>query len=208
MSAAWASVRGMEKFSLCDWPGRNACVFFLAGCSLRCPTCHNAALAWSPLNLPLVTKEIGLEFLRGKKHWLDGLVISGGEPTERPELTELIDDLASVGLPIKLDTNGLRPNVVAEFLSSNRVQAVSVDVKGPFGKYPELTGHTVSAAQARACLSEMFDLAGRFPSRIEFRTTLVPALSSADIGEVKNFLPRGTTLKLQQYIRPRHNPRS
>ena len=202
MTANWDFVRGLEKFSLCDWPGRSVCVFFLSGCSMRCPTCHNQDLAWHPELLPRLSREQGLTFLKKQTGWLDGVVISGGEPTEQPELPMFIEEIGRIGLPVKLDTNGMNPSVVAEMLRSEQVSVVSVDLKGPFAKYPELTGGAVSREQAADCLENLFALAAEHPERFEFRATLVPALNSQDIEEMKNLLPAGLTLKLQPYMLP------
>jgi pyruvate formate lyase activating enzyme len=202
--AAWRHVRGLTPLSLCDWPGRPCCVVFLGGCNLRCPTCHNAALAWDMESQPAVPRGRLKTFLARRARWLGGVVVSGGEPTVVPGLGEILHEIAtSSGLPVRIDTNGMRPDVIELALAEGLAQAFAVDVKGPFGKYPALTGGAVSEADARRSLSRLFALAAARPGLFRFRTTLVPALDAADIATVRALLPAGHTLTTQEYRQPR-----
>lgn len=205
MDACWEFVRGFERFSLCDWPGRNACVLFLGGCSLRCPSCHNAELAWRPHRLPPVRRDKVEARVRAVKGWLDGIVISGGEPTESPELFPLLEEVGKFGLPVKVDTNGMQPDVVRRILEQNLAQAFSVDVKGPFAKYPLLTGNRVDEETARKRLQAVFRLAEGAPDAFCFRLTRVPCLTDQDVAEARAALPPGFTLTIQEYQPPRRN---
>jgi len=86
----WHHVRGLEPLSLCDWPGKPCCVVFLGGCNLRCPTCHNAELAWNMEKQPLLPQARLRTFLTNRKRWLSGVTITGGEPTAVPGLGEIL----------------------------------------------------------------------------------------------------------------------
>ena len=200
----WSYIRGLQPGSLCDWPGRISAVLFLGGCNLRCPTCHNARLAWTPEKCPPITRSFVHRFIRSRSAWLDGLVVSGGEPTCTPGLDELLEELAAFDLPIKLDTNGLQPEIVRSVLNRGLVQAVAVDVKGPWSKYPDLSGGHCSPQQAQDALEAIFSLAKEASASFFFRCTAVPALNSRDIEEVKMLLPSGFTLSVQTYIPPTH----
>ncbi len=202
IASAWRWVRGLERMSLSDWPGRTCPVLFLGGCNLYCPTCHNADLAWRPQQLPQVPRERVFDLATGRKAWYDGLVVTGGEPTAIRDLPTLLRDLQTLGLPIKVDTNGMRPHVVEALLESGLAHAFFVDVKGPFHKYPELTGGGVTASQAEANLRHMFALAEARPDAFVFRTTKVPALTPADLETVRRLPPAGFTLKEQAYKIP------
>ena len=205
MGRSWGFVCGFERFSLCDWPGRNACVLFLGGCTLRCPSCHNAELAWRPHLLPPVQrKEVEARIL-ACKDWLDGIVVSGGEPTESPELFSLLEELKSLTLPVKIDTNGLRPDVVSQILEQGLAEAFSVDLKGPFAKYPYLTGDRVDGETARKRLEAVFRLAQETPDAFRFRLTRVPGLTDEDVAEARACLPPGFTLTIQDYQPPRRS---
>jgi pyruvate formate lyase activating enzyme len=189
--------------SFCDWPGRATSVLFLGGCDLRCPGCHNADLAWRPETLPSLPREPMLAFLKNRRKWLDGLVISGGEPTLFDELPLLLRELREIGLPIKLDTNGMRPQVVELLLDEQLVDVFAVDVKGPYAKYPFLTGGKVAPEAAERRLKHIFSLAERAPGAFYFRTTRVPGLTDVDIAEARSYPPSGFSLILQQYQEPR-----
>ncbi|MUM77942.1 anaerobic ribonucleoside-triphosphate reductase activating protein [Pseudodesulfovibrio sp. F-1] len=202
-AGAWKYVRGFENLSLCDWPGRHCCILFLGGCNLRCPTCHNAVLAWDMHALPAVDPARIKTYLRDRAGWLDGVTITGGEPTATPYLAELLLEVRKCGLPVKLDTNGMRPDVVQELLELGLVDVFAVDVKGPYAAYPALTGHAVSEIAARANLERIFAMAEARPGAFYFRITRVPALTDGDIATARGYLPQNFTLTLQDYVPPK-----
>ena len=199
---AWGNLRGLTPLSLCDWPGRAACVLFLGGCNLRCPTCHNADLAWRPDRHPVLFGPDVRNFLKKRAPWLDGIVITGGEPSTDAGLLPFLDDLRAYGLPVKVDSNGMRPEVLREILDRGLAQAFSVDVKGPFELYPQLTGGAVSAETAEARLSTIFGLAARRPDAFMFRLTHVPLLTETDVETARGYLPAGFNLTIQNFIAP------
>jgi pyruvate formate lyase activating enzyme len=199
----WSYIRGMQPQSLCDWPGHVSAVLFAGGCNLRCPTCHNSSLAWHPEDHPILGQETVLGHIQSRKAWLDGVVLTGGEPTMVPSLDKLISEIRELGLPCKLDSNGLRPEVLTELIESELVELAAVDVKGPWSKYPELTGGACSAKQAQDNLERVFALAERFPNQLFFRCTKVPALSQQDLQATQDLLPTGMQLTFQDYIPPK-----
>jgi pyruvate formate lyase activating enzyme len=119
-----------------------------------------------------------------------------------PGIDFLLLELSALGLPIKLDTNGLRPETVRKLLEQDLVQAVAVDVKGPWPKYPRLTGDQCSPDQAQRALEAIFGLAQKTPERFFFRCTAVPELSPDDLEETKGLVPTGCPLSIQTYIPP------
>jgi len=199
VSSAWECVRGIEPTSFCDWPGRLTAVLFFGGCNLRCPHCHNADLAWRPERVPPLGATAVRRFVAGHARWLDGLVLSGGEPSLVPGLADFAAELADGGPAVKIDTNGMRPDVLAEVLARYPEAHFSVDVKAPFAKYPMVTGGAVEAAAARERLEAVFVLAGRFPGRFAFRTTLVPELAGSDVEAIREVLPSGCPHTLQPF---------
>ena len=200
---AWNHLRGLTPLSLCDWPGHPCCVVFLGGCNLRCPTCHNGDMAWDMESQPLVTQAALRAFLAKRKRWLSGITVTGGEPSTVPGIGAILHELAQSGLPIKLDTNAMLPEVVEAMLAEGLVARFAVDVKGPFVKYPALTGGAVSELAARRNLSRIFALAEARPEAFFFRTTLVPLLDAADVNAVRAMLPAGFSLTTQEYQPPR-----
>lgn len=199
----WKSVRGFERFSLCDWPGKTCCVIFLGGCNLHCPTCHNATMAWHHDTLPTLDQSAMMRFLQNRTKWLDGVTITGGEPTTVDGLETILADIHALGYAIKLDTNAMNPGVVADMLATGYVTTFAVDVKGPYEKYPALTGNAVSAETAQHNVERIFAMAQDNPGRFYFRTTRVPLLTDTDIETVRGYLPAGSPLTEQKYIEPR-----
>jgi pyruvate formate lyase activating enzyme len=201
----WNHLRGLQRLSLCDWPGRSCCVVFLGGCNLRCPTCHNHELAWNMERQPRVPRAELLRFLDARRHWLDGVTVTGGEPTCVEGLGELLYEIKRLDLPVKLDSNGMRPEVLAEALEAGLADLCAVDVKGPYFKYPALTGGAVTAAEARANLEAVFSLAQARPAAFTFRCTQVPLLTADDFETARGYLPSGFSLTLQPYRPPRRS---
>ncbi|HML59673.1 MAG TPA: radical SAM protein [Solidesulfovibrio sp.] len=200
LSPAWELVRGIEPMSFCDWPGRLCAVLFFGGCNLRCPHCHNASLAFAK-GAPLPAASVRT-FAASHAKWLDGFVVTGGEPTLTPGLAAFAAELASLGPDVKIDSNGMRPDVLEMVLTRHPGACFSVDVKAPFSKYGLVTGGAVTAAEAAARLGEVFALAARHPGRFAFRTTLVPELSPADVREIREALPPGHPLTEQPFRKP------
>ena len=198
----WEWLRGITPVSLCDWPEHVCSVLFFGGCNLRCPTCHNGAIAWHPHSLPALSYEETMHDLLKRRTWLDGIVVTGGEASIVPGIETVFRDLKQIGLPIKLDSNGMRPDLVSGFLEQGLVDCFAVDVKGPWAKYPALTGSRVDPGSARANLEAIFALATRHPDRFYFRCTRVPGLSESDLVLTQSYLPEGFELILQQYIEP------
>lgn len=199
----WTYVRGLQPVSFCDWPEKVSCVLFLGTCNLRCPTCHNHQLAWEPESLPLVPKNQIFSFLKSRQDWLDGIVISGGEPTQVPNIKDFLKELrAEFAYPIKIDTNGMKPDLVKDMLIEELVDLLAVDVKAPWPKYPEVCGNCCTEKEAKQALTTIFQLAVDYPKHFYFRLTKLPCLSQEDIQEVKTYLPDTFELKLQDYIKP------
>jgi len=176
-------LKGFMDLSLVDWDGRATCVVFTPGCNLRCPWCYNRELVLRPDSLPDVPLERVLAYIREDGWGLDGVVITGGEPTIWPDLPELCSALKATGLPVKLDTNGTNPRMLERLLSGGLVDYVAMDVKAPLE--PE--------RYSRVCGVDARHLLPRIRSSIEvilssgvdheFRTTLVPTLHGP--GDVK-----------------------
>ncbi|WP_232286010.1 radical SAM protein [Solidesulfovibrio carbinoliphilus] len=196
-SPAWELVRGIEPLSLCDWPGRICAVLFFGGCDLRCPHCHNAALAWRPEGQPALAAASVRRFAASHAKWLDGIVLTGGEPTLAPGLADFAAELAAFGPRVRIDSNGMRPDVLAAVLVRHPDAHFAVDVKAPFAKYGPATGGAVTPEAARERLLAVFALAARHPGRFAFRTTLVPELAEADVREIREALPPGCSHTVQ-----------
>ncbi|MFH1609873.1 MAG: anaerobic ribonucleoside-triphosphate reductase activating protein [Candidatus Bipolaricaulota bacterium] len=131
----------LQGVSLIDYPDKVAAVVWTIGCNLRCPFCYNAELVLPELaRLPRLSEEKVLGRLRERTGFLDGLVVTGGEPTLHPDLPGFLREVKALGFRVKLDTNGTRPDVLARLLREGLLDYVALDVKAPFALYPEFTG--------------------------------------------------------------------
>lgn len=130
---------GLQKMTLLDYPGKVACTVFLPGCNFRCPFCHNGQLLEGKQEILMDDMEL-LQFLSRRKGLLDGVCITGGEPTLQPELASLIVQIKSMGFAVKLDTNGSRPDVLKTLVEKGLVDHVAMDIKNGPRQYAETTG--------------------------------------------------------------------
>jgi pyruvate formate lyase activating enzyme len=131
-------IAGLQKMTLLDYPGKVACTLFLQGCNFRCPFCHNSGLL-SGAGEEGFSKEEFLQFLGKRRGILDGVCVTGGEPTLQPGLEELLRQIKSLGFAVKLDTNGSRPAVLKRLVEEKLVDYVAMDVKNG----PDAYGTTV-----------------------------------------------------------------
>ncbi|MDM8551643.1 anaerobic ribonucleoside-triphosphate reductase activating protein [Desulfobacterales bacterium HSG2] len=129
---------GLQKNSFIDYPGKISCVLFLSGCNFNCPYCHNPDLAKGCLKCPHFLKESKVyDFLEKRMGFLDGVVISGGEPTLQSDLVLLCERIKNMGYPVKVDTNGSRPDVIKRLVDKGLVDYLAMDIKtDPFHYSP------------------------------------------------------------------------
>lgn len=190
-------IGGFQQFSLSDFPGRTAAIVFTQGCNFRCPFCHNGSLipqTGKPGDFIPETRV--LKFMRLRCGILDGLVVTGGEPTLQPDLPAFLRRIKAMGFEVKLDTNGSRPEVLGDLLLENLVDYIAMDIKGPSAIYDTLTGVRTPIRK----LEESIELISKSGIHHEFRTTLVePLISEADIPLIKEMVPHGSTHRLQMF---------
>jgi pyruvate formate lyase activating enzyme len=128
---------GLQKSSLIDYPGKISCVLFLSGCNFACPYCHNPDLAMGCVAANISEDSI-YDFLERRREFLDGVVISGGEPTIQKDLIQLCRKIKQMGYPVKLDTNGSRPRVVQILIEEGLVDYIAMDIKTDTARYSSL----------------------------------------------------------------------
>ena len=190
-------IAGLQKLTLLDYPGKLACTVFLPGCNLRCPFCHNASLVLPGKYAPLMTQEELIQFLQSRKGKLDGVCVTGGEPTLHHDLPQLLQAIRELGLSIKLDTNGTRPEVLKSLLETGLVDYVAMDIKNSPKKYAATCGNVdvwEKAEQSVRLLEE---------SGVdhEFRTTvLYPYHTPDDLAEIGKWLSGTSHYFIQQFV--------
>jgi len=163
-------VKGFQGTSLLDYPGRVASLLFWGGCNLTCPFCHNPALVLEPGAYQDLDSDQLLGELASRRPFIDGVVLSGGEPSLGDDLLEFVKRLKELGLGVKLDTNGLMPEVIDALLERKLVDYLAIDLKTSLVRYPELHQGGVDTA----ALLKSVELALRSSVKVEYRTTCVP----------------------------------
>jgi pyruvate formate lyase activating enzyme len=177
-----------------DWAGRVTATAFVGGCNLACPFCHNPELIGVPRRSE--DESALLDLVRERRHWLDGVVITGGEPCADPHLLELLESLKREGMPVKLDTNGTFPDVLAAVLAEDLVEFVALDVKATPQRYERATG--VDGLWPRVERSIACILSSGVDH--EFRTTCYPlAVGPDDPVSIAASLAGGKRYVLQQF---------
>ncbi len=191
------NIKGWIRTSLIDYPEHFATVLFTGGCNFRCPMCHNADLVLSPAALPDIPQAEIWDFLARRVGLLDGVVITGGEPTLQNDLLDFLSQVRERGFDIKLDTNGYCPDVLAALLDARLVNYVAMDVKAPPRKYAQLAG--VDELEIDR-IARSIKLLRESDVKSEFRTTVVPELLFADdIAGIARWLDGAETYVLQQF---------
>ena len=169
-------ISGLQKLTLLDFPGRVACTVFLGGCNLRCPFCHNSQLLGGDAE-ELMNSGALLDFLRKRQGVLDGVCITGGEPTLHADLPELLRSIRALGYAIKLDTNGTNPQLLRRLIDEGLVDYVAMDVKNGPDRYAETVG---IEGFSLAAIEESIRLLLEDKTDYELRTTVVLPLHSED----------------------------
>ncbi len=188
---------GFNKTTLLDYPGKVACTIFLGGCNFRCPFCQNSSLVVSPDSQPEIAKEEILTFLKKRRGILDGVCISGGEPTLSKELPHFLDQIKQLGYRVKLDTNGTRPRMVKELVSSGLIDMVAMDIKACPDNYQALCGLPQPDMDA---VFETADFLLQEKTDYEFRTTVVKELHTRqDFEAIGRWLAGAKAYYLQAY---------
>lgn len=188
-------IGGLQKLTLIDYPGKLAAVVFTQGCNFRCGYCHNPELVLPKEYCPALPEEEVMAFLRSRQGYLEGVVVTGGEPTLQEGLISFLDKLKRLGYLVKLDTNGSRTEVLKQLLSLRLVNYVAMDVKAPLGRYHEVINAPVPVERIKESIQLILE-AG-IPH--EFRTTVVKAFHSCqDLFEIRSLVEGARQHNLQR----------
>ena len=190
------TISGMVKSSFVDFPGLVACVLFVPGCNYNCFYCHNRSLidGTHEIMLPGCVED----FLKRRASMLDGVVITGGEPTLQPDLMIWMEKIKALGYKIKLDTNGSSPQTVMDLLKSGLCDYFAVDYKAPSARYREICGTMADPGDVLETIDALHESTARF----EVRTTVIPQLAQADMIQMAKELPPVQRYVLNRYRQP------
>lgn len=187
---------GLQKLTLLDYPGHIACTAFTGGCNFRCPYCHNGGLVLKSGTSPRLSEDDILDFLRKRIGKLEGITISGGEPTIHAGLPDFLAKVKSLGFAVKLDTNGYNCEMLAKLMDRKLVDYVAMDIKNSPGRYEETTCVPISVDEIKRSVQLLMN--GRIP--YEFRTTLCKELhDEAAVSEIGMWLKGCRAYYLQPY---------
>lgn len=189
-------VKGFIDTSFIDWKGQLSSVVFTGGCNFRCPYCHNSSIVLHPEQIENVPLEYIFGHLRKYKHWIERIVITGGEPTINKELTTFIEQLKHEGLMVKLDTNGSSPSVIKDLTNKGLIDYIAMDIKGPVKSYKRWCGVDISEDLIEESIQ--FILEGKVD--YEFRMTVVPFLHrEEDVYEVADYITHAKKFFIQKF---------
>ena len=189
-------IHGIQKLTLLDFPGNCACTVFLAGCNLLCPFCHNAGLVLESPE-PVMTEEAFFAFLSKRKGLLDGVCVTGGEPTLRRDLPEFLQKIRAMGYRTKLDTNGSNPAMLGRLLADKLVDYVAMDIKNCPERYTATCGGRDIGAQVQESLTLLRESGVAY----ELRTTCVrPFHDEAALEAIGKWLPADVNYYLQSFV--------
>lgn len=192
------TIKGFIKSSLIEWEGNVVSIVFLPHCNLRCPYCHATHLVNKPNELESIPLEAIKEEIIQYKAWLDGVVITGGEPTFHDDIDFLISTFKDIGLKVRLDTNGTNPNKLESLIREQLIDCVAMDIKAPLNeeKYEQAAGGYCNLSDIRKSIKIIMESGLEY----EFRTTVCPTfLDGQDITEIARSIAGGKRYTLQNF---------
>jgi len=190
-------IGGFKKSTLIDYPGKIACIIFTQGCVFRCHYCHNPELVCPKLFQKVIPEQEILDFLKTRQGKLDGVVISGGEPTLHRDLPEFIDKIKRMGFAIKLDTSGYFPDVVARLINLKLLDYIAMDIKAPLNKYKEIVQVNINSERIKRSI----DIVMNSGLPYEFRTTILKRYhKEKDIVKIVKYIKGATNYHLQKFV--------
>jgi pyruvate formate lyase activating enzyme len=194
------NIKGVQKTSLIDYPEKICSVVFLSRCNFRCPFCHNPELVFDEKGVPDVPTEEFLEFLEEHKKWIDGVCITGGEPTLHTGLIDFMKHIKSRGLLVKLDTNGTNPDIIRHAITEGCVDYVAMDIKNSLEKYDETTHSKVNKDNIQKSIKLLIDSGNKGTIKYEFRSTIIPNIhSEKDLKNMAELITGAKKFCLQQF---------
>ena len=192
-------IKGLQKTTLLDFPGKVACTVFTAGCNFRCPFCHNSSLVVRAGEVDEIPMESFLSYISKRKGLLDGVAITGGEPLLNPDIDELMRKIRAEGLLIKLDTNGAYPDRLEALLDEGLVDYVAMDIKNTKEKYALTAG--LDESFDISTIERSIDIIMKKAPDYEFRTTVVRELHTPeDLVAISEWITDAKNYFLQKYV--------
>lgn len=189
-------IGGLQKSSLIDYPGKISAIIFTQGCNFRCPYCHNPELISNKCETVTTVSHL-FDFLQSRVGKLDGIVITGGEPTLQKKLPGLIQKIKEMGFLVKLDTNGTNPKMLQELLDKKLIDYIAMDIKAPIEKYNAISRSKIATENILKSIKILKNSSIDF----EFRTTVVKAqLLHEDFKKIGDMIQGAKKYYLQRFL--------
>lgn len=189
-------IGGVQKLSLVDYPGHTCVALFTIGCNMRCGYCHNPELVLPERYAPTIPSDEILQFLATRVGRVEGVAISGGEPTMHEDLPDFIRQIRKLGFRIKLDTNGTNPSMLATLYEDALLDFVAMDIKAPLYKYQQVVARPIDIEAIKTCI----DMIKHSGIGHEFRATIVKSqLSHEDIKAIAHLVDGAERFALQKF---------
>lgn len=190
-------IHGFQKTTLLDYPGHIAATIFLGGCNFCCPFCHNKDLVLRPNEVPTIAEAAVFSVLKKRQGILDGVCITGGEPTLQPDLSDFIKEIKKLGYLVKLDTNGYRPAVLKKLCEEHLIDYVAMDIKHAPDKYNMIANVPEFSIEP---IRESVEFLKNGPIPCEFRTTVIKEFhKEEDFSAIGKWLEGAEQYFLQSY---------
>lgn len=189
-------IAGIQKTTLLDYPTKVAAIVFTQGCNFRCGYCHNPELL-EQNKITEILPENFISFIKTREGKLDGVVITGGEPTIQSGLYDFIKKIKNLNFSVKLDTNGTNPQILEKLLNENLIDYVAMDIKAPLEKYSEITGTNVNTNNIRTSINLILNSYIEY----EFRTTVLKSqLKFKDFDKIGQTINGAKLYYLQKFV--------
>lgn len=188
------NIKGIIKNSFLDWDGKISTIVFTGDCNFRCPFCHNRNLVLFPDDFPIINENVLFDYLIRNKKWIDGVVITGGEPTLNLDLIDFIKKIKELGFLVKLDTNGFKPDIIKNIINLKIIDYIAMDIKTSLIDYRYSKATGIKNIDIENIIKSI-NFISNSNIDFEFRTTLCP--SFVDLDDLKNI---ATLLQNKKWI--------
>ena len=189
-------IKGFQKLSLIEYPGKIVAIVFVGKCNFRCPFCYNMDLVKNYKKLPDIPEKEIIDFMSKRRGLLDGIAITGGEPTIQKGLSAFIEKIKDMGFLAMIETNGSNPKILKQLIKRKLVDYIAMDIKAPLENYDKATGVKVNKKK----IQESIDIIRNSEVDYEFRTTVVPKLfNKKDALAIGKWLKGSKHYYLQQF---------
>jgi len=189
-------IKGFQKLSLIEYPGKLSAIVFVGKCDFRCGFCYNIDLVKNYDKLPDIPEKKILDFLSTRRGLLDAVAITGGEPTIHKGLPAFMKKIKELGFLVMLETNGSDPEMIKELIDEKLVDYIAMDIKSPIEKYDEVAGVKVNKKKVQ----ESIDIIRNSELDYEFRTTVIPKIfKEEDALAIGKWLKGSKQFFLQQF---------